>query len=102
MAEEAKKTETKTEAAQAAPSVTNAPDAAPTANGEQANAAPDLTISDLNGMKQILDVATSRGAFRANELEAVGKAYNKLEAFLNHVAATQQAAQANQAAPQGE
>lgn len=42
----------------------------------------DLTINDLNAMKQIIDIASSRGAFKANELEAVGKVYNKLSNFL--------------------
>lgn len=55
-------------------------------SAEQANApAPDLNISDLNTVKSIIDIATQRGAFKANELEAVGKAYNKLSAFLDHV-----------------
>ena len=50
---------------------------------EQPAAAPaqdqaeDLNISDLNAMKQIIDIASSRGAFKAGEMEAVGKIYNK-------------------------
>lgn len=59
-------------------------------------AAPDLTINDLNAVRTILDVATSRGAFKANELEAVGKVYNKLNSFLESVTP----ATPNQAAPQ--
>ncbi len=47
----------------------------------------DLNISDLNAMKQIIDIASSRGAFKAGEMEAVGKVYNKLSNFLNQVAA---------------
>jgi hypothetical protein len=47
----------------------------------------DLNISDLNAMKQIIDVASSRGAFKAGEMEAVGKVYNKLSNFLAQVAA---------------
>lgn len=47
----------------------------------------DLTINDLNSMKQIIDIASSRGAFKANEMEAVGKVYNKLSNFLAQVAA---------------
>lgn len=43
----------------------------------------DLTINDLNAMKQIIDIASSRGSFKANELEAVGKIYNKLSNFLS-------------------
>ena len=46
---------------------------------------PDLNISDLLAVKNIIEVATSRGAFKAAELEAVGKSFNKLNAFLDAV-----------------
>ena len=39
--------------------------------------ASDLNISDLVTLRSIIDVATERGAFKAAEMEAVGKAYNK-------------------------
>lgn len=45
----------------------------------------DLNIQDLVGLKSVVDVATQRGAFRANELEAVGKLYNRLEKFIESV-----------------
>jgi hypothetical protein len=47
--------------------------------------APDLNISDLAALKSILEIASQRGAFKANELEAVGKTYNKLSSFLESV-----------------
>ena len=47
----------------------------------------DLNLSDLSSLRSILEVASSRGAFKAAELEAVGKAYNKLNTFLESVAA---------------
>ena len=50
----------------------------------------ELTVSDLNAIKQIIDVASSRGAFRPNEMTVVGTTYGKLETFLNAVAAQQQ------------
>jgi hypothetical protein len=50
---------------------------------------PDLTVSDLNALKSIIDVASSRGTFRPNEMMTVGQVYNKLEAFLNAVSAQQ-------------
>jgi hypothetical protein len=53
---------------------------------EAAAAAPDLNISDLVALKSIIDVASQRGAFKGNELEAVGKTYNKLNNFLESVA----------------
>ena len=46
----------------------------------------DLNISDLVALKSIVEVATQRGAFKAAELEAVGKTFNKLNAFLESVA----------------
>ena len=57
---------------------------APEANGQ---AAPDLNLNDLSALRSILDVASSRGAFKAAEMEAVGKVYNKLSAFLDSVTA---------------
>jgi hypothetical protein len=45
----------------------------------------DLTVQDLAMIKNIIDVASTRGAFKANELEQVGKTYNKLESFLGAV-----------------
>ena len=46
----------------------------------------DLTISDLSAMRTIIDIASSRGAFKPNEMVAVGQTYNKLSAFLDQVA----------------
>ena len=46
----------------------------------------DLTINDLNAMKVIIDIASSRGAFKPNEMTAVGQTYTKLTAFLDQVA----------------
>jgi len=46
----------------------------------------DLNISDLVALKSIIEVASQRGAFKAAELEAVGKAFNKLNTFLESVA----------------
>jgi hypothetical protein len=45
----------------------------------------DLNVSDLSAIKSIIDVATQRGAFRAPELESVGKIYNKLNNFLDSI-----------------
>jgi hypothetical protein len=45
----------------------------------------ELNVSDLAALKSIIDVATQRGAFRAPEMEAVGKTYNKLSKFLDTV-----------------
>lgn len=53
-------------------------------------AAADLNVSDLAAIKSIIDVATQRGAFRAAELEAVGKTYNKLSNFLDSITKKEQ------------
>ena len=45
-------------------------------------AAPGLSIGDMATLKSIVEVASSRGAFRAEEMEVVGKTYNKLAAFV--------------------
>ncbi len=45
-----------------------------------------LSIGDLKNLTAILDVASSRGAFRASEMAGVGLMYNKLQAFLAKVA----------------
>ena len=34
--------------------------------------ATELTITDLNALKQIIDVASQRGAFKPNEMMTVG------------------------------
>jgi hypothetical protein len=57
----------------------------PQADGAQQPAA-DLTIQDLRSIVAIIDIASQRGAFRANEMAAVGVTYNKVNAFLNKVA----------------
>ncbi len=43
----------------------------------------DLNINDLNALRQIIEVTNSRGSFKANEMEAVGRVYNKLARFLD-------------------
>lgn len=54
--------------------------------GQQEQQGTDLSINDLNAMKVIIDIASSRGAFKPNEMMAVGQTYNKLTAFLDTVA----------------
>lgn len=52
----------------------------------QPAASADLNISDLVALRSIIEVASQRGAFKAAELEAVGKTFNKLNTFLESVA----------------
>jgi len=62
--------------------------AAPAEGAPQAapEAAAELNINDLNAMKVIIDIASSRGAFKPNEMSAVGQTYTKLTNFLEQVA----------------
>ena len=50
-----------------------------------------ITIADLDMIKNIIDLASSRGAFRAAEMKQVGEVYDKLAAFLAAVVAQAQA-----------
>jgi len=65
-----------TQAEQVAPEV-------PTGQG------PDLTVQDLQNLKSIIDVASTRGAFKPNEMMTVGQTYSKLETFLEAVSKAQ-------------
>lgn len=85
---------------------TNKAPAAPTEAPANANApaqggAVDLTVQDLNTLRTVIDIATQRGAFKANELQAVGTTYNKLDMFLQQVQKAQQEAQPTAATPEG-
>ena len=71
------KEETKqAEAATKATAPTNAPAPDPMA----------LSIGDLKNLSVIIDVASTRGAFKAAEMANVGFIYNKLQSFLAKVA----------------
>lgn len=63
------------------PTPQTAPAQEPAAQQESA----DLTVNDLNALKTIIDIASSRGAFKPNEMVAVGQTYQKLFSFLETV-----------------
>ena len=84
--------ETKTAEAQAAPAG-DAPAGVSTAPVE-------LTVQDLGVLRSIIDVASQRGAFKANEMEAVGKTFNKLDAFLQTVQKAEEEAKKEGTAPE--
>lgn len=46
-----------------------------------------ITVADLNLLKTIIDLASTRGAFRAAEMKEIGEVYNKLATFLEAVVA---------------
>ena len=65
-----------------------------------------ITIADLDTIKNIIDLACTRGAFRGAEISQVGAVYDKLTTFLTAVieqAKAQEEANADQPSePQGE
>ena len=50
-------------------------------------AAPDLTVSDLQNIRALIETAVRRGAFQAQELSAVGSVFDRLSSFLTAVSA---------------
>jgi len=44
-----------------------------------------ITIQDLVEIKDMIDLACSRGAYRGAEVRAVGEIYEKISAFLDAV-----------------
>ena len=59
-----------------------------------------LTVADMASLKNVLEAACNRGAFRANELSTVGQLYDKLSIFVAKSAEQLQAAEAPN--PQGD
>lgn len=59
------------------------PEATPAPQQEQ----PSLNLQDLILVAQIIQVSSTRGAFKADELANVGQLYNKLIAFLQSTGA---------------
>jgi len=49
-----------------------------------------ITVTDLITLKNIVDLASARGAFRGSELKEIGEVYNKLSLFLEAVVAQAQ------------
>jgi len=58
----------------------------------EASQAPSVSVNDLVNIYNIIDLASKRGAFQANELASVGAVANKVKEFVDHVQAAQQAA----------
>ena len=66
---------------------------------ENTNDSTQITIADLDTFRNIVDLASTRGAFRGAELTQVGAIYDKLTAFLDAIIAQAKAQEeANQAA----
>ncbi len=97
MATKTRKLKKPTKATAKAPTATA--NSAPQAGGQKpaGGMQPDpnaLSIGDLKNLSSILDVASTRGAFKAGEMAGVGFLYNKLQAFLAKVAPPEPAKEA--------
>lgn len=81
-----KKKATAKEAKATATAQPAAPQTQAQATAQPGQTGSDLSIGDLKNLATIIDVASTRGAFRANEMATVGVMYNKLSSFLARVA----------------
>ena len=61
---------------------------------EREQKSPELTVTDLQNLRAIIDIAATRGAFKAAEMAGVGAVFNKLDKFLIAVVPAQAAEQA--------
>lgn len=59
----------------------------------------NLTLNDMVSLRNIIDAACSRGAFKASEMKSIGEVYDKLNRF---VESSQQQAVATEPKTQGE
>jgi hypothetical protein len=48
---------------------------------------PTVTVNDVASMLQIIDTAAARGAFRGEELSAVGGVRDRAAAFIDYIKA---------------
>jgi hypothetical protein len=46
-----------------------------------------ITLVELQNILTVVDIASSRGAFRGPELEQIGQLYNKIRRFIDSAAA---------------
>tara|TARA_B100000809_G_scaffold216427_1_gene222114 strand:+ start:588 stop:824 length:237 start_codon:yes stop_codon:yes gene_type:complete len=49
-----------------------------------------LHVDDINLIRQVIEIASTRGAFQAGELKSVGEVYEKVTTFLNEVQENQE------------
>ena len=56
-----------------------------TAEQPQATSGPHLTLQDMITIKSAIELGSQRGAWRANELTAVGTVYERLSAFIQSI-----------------
>jgi hypothetical protein len=52
-----------------------------------------LTLTDIISVKNLIDAACTRGAFKAPEMQSIGELYNKISRFVDETQAQIQAQQ---------
>lgn len=57
-----------------------------------------ITVTDLDTLRNLIDLACTRGAFRASEAKVVGELHEKLTTFLEAVVAQARAQESDTAA----
>jgi hypothetical protein len=62
-----------------------------TEQAQESNLPESISLQDLQILLQIVDLASSRGAFRGAELTQVGTIFDKLNTFLSFIAEQQRA-----------
>ena len=58
--------------------------------GTQEQQPPQLSITDLQNLRAVVDLALRRGAFGGAEASSVGAVFDRVNTFLNAVAPAQQ------------
>lgn len=69
---------------------------------QQQEQAQQLTVQDLVTLKSAIELGTQRGAWRANELTAVGTVYERLSLFVASLLPPKETPQKDASADKGE
>lgn len=62
----------------------------------------NINVNDLVALRNILNIAAERGAFKAEEMLEIGTVYTKLSNFLESVIAQAQEQEQSTTQPQGD
>lgn len=65
-------------------------------NNEETQTEIKIDANDLAVLARAVDIASQRGAFRANELSQIGTAFDKVSGFLNFIQQAQQKSEEEQ------
>lgn len=57
---------------------------------------PKITLEDIAVAQRIIQLASSRGAFKAEEMSSVGRVYDRISVFLQHNAPAEEKQEASE------